>query len=244
MEPKVNYTIVGSFVVLLIIAIVMSILWLSAGITTTQHTLYQININESVAGLTVGAPVKYNGVEIGTVKNITLNSANPQEVEVLLNIKTGTPITEDTIASLDTQGITGIAYIALKNIGNNMRPLQALPGEPYPIIRTVPSLLVRLDTGLSKLTSNLNQVSNNIQTVLDSENQRSIKRILNNFDKLSASLVANTQQLPLLLQNSQNILNNLNHLTHNLTEISNEIKQNPTILIRGKTSAPLGPGEK
>jgi phospholipid/cholesterol/gamma-HCH transport system substrate-binding protein len=244
MESNVNYTVVGAFVLVLISAIVVATLWLSAGFNSITYTPYRVYMNESVTGLSVGAPVKYNGVEVGNVKNIDLNARNPQQVILLLNIKSGTPITQDTTATLDSQGITGIAYLALRSKGTNTQPLQTLPGQPYPVIKTVPSIFVRLDTALSQLTTNFNQVSNNIAAVLNSENQQAFKNTLNNLNKFTGTLATDSQQLHGILQSSQTAISNLNNATNNISELSIEIKQNPSVLIRGKTPQPLGPGEQ
>ncbi len=48
------------------------------------------------------------------------------------------------------------------------------------------------------------------------------------------------QTLPAVTQ----AVNNLNSVTNNLLDVSNEIKDNPSVLIRGKTPQRLGPGEK
>lgn len=258
MESNVNYTVVGAFTIALIAAIVIIILWLSAGLTETHYTTYRVYMNEAVTGLSIGGPVKYNGVDVGNVQDIDLNHNNPQQVELLLNIKVGTPITVDTTATLVTQGITGIAYIALISKGSSTTLLRARPGEKYPTIKTRPSLLLRLDTALSELTSNVNQMTTKIIEVLNPQNQQSIKQALINLDQLTNSLTQNSQQLNTVLHNTgkatqaftnqtipafNQTITNFNGISNNLLDISAEIKQNPSILIRGKTPQPLGPGE-
>lgn len=272
MESKINYTAVGAFVIALLTAIIIAIVWLSAGLSTEDYKSYLVYMNESVSGLSVDAPVKFNGVDVGSVKTITLNPKNPQRVRLLLDVKVGTPITNGTVATLSTQGLTGISYLGLKDTGNDKRPLRRPPGEPYPVIPTKPSLLLRLDIALTQLTTNLSQVSAHLNTLLDPTNQAAIKQTLINLNKLTTTLANNSQQLngilkntekatqqfPALLRSGQNtmqtlsnqtlpatnqVINNLDSVTDNFLELSNELKQNPSIIIRGKTSQPLGPGE-
>src|SRR3989338_5372216 len=106
MEPKINYTIVGLFVIILLSVLIFGIIWLSSGVSTKKYTIYQVNMNESVDGLTPEAPVEYNGVVVGDVENITLNKRNPQQVILLLHIEENTPVTENTVATLMVQGLT------------------------------------------------------------------------------------------------------------------------------------------
>lgn len=252
MEPNVNYTVVGAFTIALIAAIVLTIIWLSAGFTSEEYTPYLIYMNESVNGLSQDATVKYNGVDVGTIKSIELNPNNPQQVKLLVDIKVGTPITEDTVAMLDTQGITGLAYIDLKNMGPSKKPLPFLPNEEYPVIPTRPSIFVRIDTALSQLSTNMNLISQQVQILLSPENQRAFKHTLENLDQITQNTAKSTQQLPQVMQtfNTQTlpatneILQNVETITNNLTNLSRSLKQNPSVIIRGKTPQPLGPGEK
>ena len=90
------------------------VLWLaSGGAWQKKVDLYRAIEDESVAGLNLNAPVKYNGVDVGKVRAIELDHANPNRVNLLFAIERGTPIREDTIAVLKTQGLTGIAYVEL-----------------------------------------------------------------------------------------------------------------------------------
>ena len=73
METKVNYTIVGVFVLLLGGALFGVALWLSAGGQFQRdQQRYHAYFDESVAGLNRNAPVRYRGVEVGRVIDIKL----------------------------------------------------------------------------------------------------------------------------------------------------------------------------
>ena len=105
-----NYALVGAFVLALGAALIAGALWLAAGGASAQaYDLYLAIEDESVAGLNLNAPVKYNGVDVGKVKGIHLDPANPERVRLIFAIERGTPIKEDTVAVLKTQGLTGIA---------------------------------------------------------------------------------------------------------------------------------------
>ncbi len=273
MDTKVNYALVGMFVISLVAAIVLSIIWLSSGLRVQNYTTYQVDMQEAVTGLSIDATVEYNGVNVGTVKSIALNKQDPRSVKLILNVRDEAPITYGTVATLATRGLTGITYIALKDKGDDLRPLRALKHEKYPIIKTAPSLLLQLNTGLQKLTDSLSQVSLTFRKLLDDQNLASIKEILINLRETSATLAANdkklntifentsmaSRQLPELLRSSQRtlqafqmqtlprtdrIISNLDTITDNLSGLSAELQNNPSMLIRGKQPRALGPGEK
>src|SRR4029078_9913112 len=100
MDNEANYTIVGLFVIILTIAVVITIIWLSSGLKFTQYTNYVIYSKESVAGLNIDSPVEYNGVNVGTVKNISLDARDPRVVRLLVSLESNTRITHGTVATL------------------------------------------------------------------------------------------------------------------------------------------------
>lgn len=259
MDTNVNYTIVGAFVIVLMTAIVLTIIWLSSGFSVVPYTEYVIYSQESVSGLNQDASVEYNGVNVGSVEKIELNEADPHLVTVLLKIKTSTPITRGTVATLTSRGVTGVAFIALKDAGADSKPLLAEEGQPYPIIPTAPSLFMRFDLAFTKLTKNFQTIADSIHELLDKENLASIKSSLQHLDRLSGNLTKSSGQLTPLLKysisslktlNNQTLpatyrlLENLNDASRALNDVSVELKQNPSILIRGAAPAPLGPGER
>ena len=85
MTPKSSYVLVGLFVLLLGIAMIAGILWLSTGGPPEEHDFYLSYMTESVSGLNVDAPVTYKGVDVGRVRDIRLNPENPEEVRLLLD---------------------------------------------------------------------------------------------------------------------------------------------------------------
>lgn len=273
METNVSYTIVGMFVITLLAAIIFAIIWLSSGFSFEQYRTYLVYMQESVSGLSLDSPVEFNGVNVGTVKSIELNHKNPELVEVLLSINKDTPVTRGTVATLNSRGFTGIAYVALKDKSTDLRPLVKEHGESYPVIPSAPSLLMRLDTALTRLSKNIQHVSDSIQTLLNDQNQQSIKEILINLDRLTGNLADNNARLNTILENTAkasaqfapmlqssratiqmlelqtlpaayNLLTNLNDMTRSLSSLANDMKQNPSILIRGVAPQTPGPGER
>ncbi len=198
-ETKVNYTIVGLFVILLTIALVAGILWLSGSAKYRKtYDTYLAYMSESVSGLNLNAPVKYRGVEVGRVKRISLEYGELVRLE--LEIERGTPIKENTIAVLRVQGLTGIAQVELAGGNRDAASLKAKPGEEYPVIKTGPSLLTRLDTAVTDLLSSLNRISNSINAVLDDDNRRAFKSLVADMATLSATLAARKDSIDASMQ--------------------------------------------
>ncbi len=172
-------------------ALVAAALWLASGGALRKHyDLYLAIEDESVAGLNLNAPVKFNGVEVGKVRDITLDRANPERVRLLLAIERGTPIKQDTLAVLKTQGLTGIAYVELGGSTAESPPLRATAAEPYPVIQTKPSLSTRLENVLTTVLAKLDSTSSNIDAILSDENRKALSLTLANMAAVSQSIAA------------------------------------------------------
>ena len=186
-----NYALVGAFVLLLAITLIAGVLWIASGGTLQKKVDRYLAIEEeSVAGLNLNAPVKYNGVEVGKVSDIHLDPANPDRVRLIFEIERGTPIKADTLAVLKTQGLTGIAYVELSGGSPGALPLQASAPESYPVIRTKPSLSARLENVLTNVLAKLDRTSSNIDALLSEDNRAALKSTLADLAILSHAVAA------------------------------------------------------
>lgn len=229
METKVNYTIVGMFVTVLFAVIIIISLWLTTGLDTQNYKTYLVFMNESVAGLSIRAPVKYNGVTVGNVKSIKLNLKNPQQVILTLDIEPNIPITETTTAILMEQGITGIAYIGLAT-GEPAPLIKRRPGENFPVIPSRPSFLMRLDLIIQKLSDNLSKLSNRVNSLLNDQNLQAIHQTLQNLQKVSGSIAANSHDISeslkdfkVLTKNSADASKQLPHVMQSFQRLSEKM---------------------
>ena len=198
-----NFAIVGAFVLALGAALIAVALWLAAGGATRKaYNPYLALVDESVAGLNLNAPVKYNGVDVGKVRSIQLDPANPDRVRLIFAIERGTPIRQDTVAVLKTQGLTGIAYVELDGGAKESPPLLATPPEPYPVIRTKASLSARLENVLTSVLAKIDSTSSNIDAMLSTENRLAVTSALADIAVVSRTLAARKDTLDATLANA------------------------------------------
>jgi phospholipid/cholesterol/gamma-HCH transport system substrate-binding protein len=244
MEPKVNYILVGSFVAFLGAAVLVGILWLGKTDYRGSYDRYEAYMRESVAGLSVDSTVKYRGVDVGRVKSITLRPDNPEEVLLTLDIVRGTPVKTDTIAKLETQGLTGLATINLTGGSRDALSLQAQTGQAYPVIKTGPSLFFRLDEAVSRLLSeeglaqllvDLDFAAKGAAKVLDEDNRILLKRTIKDLSDVAQTVATHKTQIEQSLNGAARSADNLVKLTASLNE------QVPTLLAGlNKSVAALG----
>jgi phospholipid/cholesterol/gamma-HCH transport system substrate-binding protein len=204
MEPKVNYALVGLFLALLSGALLAGVLWLSKTDYRGVYDRYYTYMDESVSGLSTDSSVKYRGVDVGRVKEIILNPDNPEQVRLALDLVRGTPVKEDTVAVLETQGLTGISTVNLRGGSRAAPVLRTKPGETYPVIRSQPSFYAQLSNTFLRLTAeeklpalldNLNSLTQDARGLVDSQSRAEIKHILADLAQITRAVAAHRSEL-------------------------------------------------
>ncbi len=204
--------------------LVAGVLWLaSGGAWQKKYDSYLSTLDESVAGLNLNAPVKYNGVDVGKVRSIELDHDNPQRVNLMFAIERGTPIKEDTIAVLKTQGLTGIAYVELSGGTLGSPPLSAAEGSQYPVIRTKPSLSARLENVLTSVLAKLDSTSNSINSLLSDENQAAFKSALGDIATVARTVAARKDTINAGITHAGITLENTSQATAHMAAVVDRI---------------------
>ena len=226
MEEKVNFAVVGVFVLALGAALIAGVLWLSSGGAYRKaYDTYQTYMDESVSGLSRDAPVRYRGVEVGRVRRMALAAAHVEQVQLTLEIERGTPVKQDTVAVLRVQGLTGIAYVELSGGSQDSPELQARPGEAYPVIRSGPSLMVRLDSSITTLLTNVNRTSERLNALLDEDTRREFKQTLADLRVVSRTLAARSSTIDSSLANAARTLDNTARFSADLPRLVERIQK-------------------
>jgi phospholipid/cholesterol/gamma-HCH transport system substrate-binding protein len=157
MEMDKHYFFEGLFVIGLGVGIALFFVWLeNAG--HRDDVVYRINFGESVSGLALGDPVKFRGVNVGTVKAMALDPEDPRRVRVDVALGKETPVRTDTRASLRLKGLTGVVLIELNGGGPRAKALlDVTPAGQVPEIvaekSPLTSVLDQLPVVIAKLSA-------------------------------------------------------------------------------------------
>src|SRR5262250_2738154 len=95
METDRRYFLEGLFIVGFLVAAAFFFVWL-ANAGKSDDIVYRIRFAESVSGLALGDGVKYHGVDVGTVKAMRIDTADPRIVEVDVRLRKEAPVKTDT----------------------------------------------------------------------------------------------------------------------------------------------------
>jgi phospholipid/cholesterol/gamma-HCH transport system substrate-binding protein len=174
--------------------------------------------NTSVNGLLVGAPVKYQGVEIGKVSRISVQPGDLSAIRVDLEIAKDFPVRMDMTATMTYAGITGSKFIELAG-GSNASARRPAGGEIQPA------------RGLSEkaedIVGNIDEAVRRINDLLGDANQKRINLFLDNTEKsaavISGVLEAKQQNLSAAIDGIQKAAQDFGAVTENLRRITGDL---------------------
>src|SRR5258706_10090533 len=134
MESDKRYFVEGLFIIGFVLAAALFAVWLvHAG--HRDDVTYRIRFAESVSGMAEGDPVRFQGVDIGTVKSMAIDPEDPRLVPVDVRLRKETPVKTDTKASLKLKGITGVVFVELTGGSAEAKTLlAATPAGTIPVI--------------------------------------------------------------------------------------------------------------
>jgi phospholipid/cholesterol/gamma-HCH transport system substrate-binding protein len=183
MEIDRRYFMEGLFIIAFALAAALFAVWLGSP-GQRDDVLYRIHFPESVSGLTVGDPVKFRGVDAGTVKSIINDPDDPRLVQVDVRLRKNTPVKTDTRASLAIKGITGVIYIELSGGDKTAKPLLAV---------TPPDKVPEIPFQKSGLKAMLDELPKVVEKFMSIENQA--KKVVTDVGALTDKVKANPSLL-------------------------------------------------
>jgi phospholipid/cholesterol/gamma-HCH transport system substrate-binding protein len=198
-ESKSNHIVVGSFVLLLVAGLIAFIIWTVKSDVDSITKTYTVYFTGSVSGLNESGSVRYRGIPVGTITDIRIDPKNVDRVQVTLEISGDTPIKEDTVASVEMAGITGVSFVQIAGGTNQSPPLRAARGNKHPIIPSKQSGLQELFSNTPELINRVITLTDAATKLLDQRNRDSIASTLTNVDVLTGTLAANSGNIDLLI---------------------------------------------
>jgi phospholipid/cholesterol/gamma-HCH transport system substrate-binding protein len=199
MEREANYAAVGAFVLLVALATALFVYWYSGTREHHDYDRYEIYFTGSVSGLDKGASVRYLGVGVGRVYNIRIDPRDSGRVEVIVDIDSSTPISQQTVAELQLQGVTGLLYIDLLEDRDKRRAAPAIAGLKYPVIRSAPSRFDVFLSSLPELVAGANDVVKRANRLFDEDNLKAVTHALGNLENASRGLPQTVHDLNALV---------------------------------------------
>jgi phospholipid/cholesterol/gamma-HCH transport system substrate-binding protein len=226
MEIRASYMIVGAVVLALIAGLAGFAAWLVKSDIDQQSTAYAIYFEGSVTGLQQGSQVQYRGIPVGSIVGIGIDPSNVERVRVIAEIDENTPITKDTIATLELQGITGIAYVQLLGGTQDSAPLVLNDDDgDLPVIAARRSALERVFESTPDLLAQAVEIADRLTVFLNDDNLETLSSTLVNIETFSQSLAENKDNVGDVMTGMSETLSEIKQLSSDLRQVSGKLDE-------------------
>jgi phospholipid/cholesterol/gamma-HCH transport system substrate-binding protein len=217
METRANYALIGVLVIVATAFVAGFVLWLGQSEFQRDYKAYDI-VFEGPVSLEEGAAVRYIGVKVGEVARVRIDKADPSKVRAHIRVSRETPIKEDSTASIQLAGITGITFVQIS--AGTGRPLEARAGQPVPVIQSERTLVDQIVAGGAQALGRANLTFDGINKILTDENIASISTSIRNVETLTTKLAADDG----LISEASATLKNVNAASAAFEDASRELE--------------------
>lgn len=187
METQARFVLIGGFAMAGVLGILGFVLWFASVEVDRQFSYYQIDFQE-VAGLSTASVVRFNGFPVGQVVSMELAPDQSGRIRVRIEIDKETPVRTSTAATVESQGVTGVGFVALSTDDQTAPLLSEVSTEDVPSIPGERSTLQVLSQDAPKIVEETLEVARQLRQLLGEENQARITAIFENLDASSADL--------------------------------------------------------
>lgn len=188
MEIHARYIWVGLLTFIAILATIWYILWISASKDGASQSLYDIYFSQNIAGLQEGSAVLLRGVPVGRVMSIRFDPKHAEQVRVRIQVTSTAPVRQDSIATIEPQGITGLANIQITGGSPNSPYLRPFDSNDVPVITAGTSRFEEILSAVPNILVTTTTILNKINDVINESNINKIENILKNVDSTVENL--------------------------------------------------------
>jgi phospholipid/cholesterol/gamma-HCH transport system substrate-binding protein len=206
METRAHHLMIGSFAIGISVLTVLFLMWIGKFEFSRQYAVYMLRFEGSVSGLSKAADVLYNGIKVGEVTMLEIDPERPSHVIVYVQVERKAPVKTDSYASLETQGLTGVAAIQLAGGTKDAKPLVAKEGQDYPEIETRKSVFQQLFAGAPELINRGNAVLDRLTTFLNPGNQEKFGMTIQHVERLTNNLAKASDKFDSIASNLDKII--------------------------------------
>ena len=187
-------------------------------------------------GLEPGASVLFGGITAGKVTAVRPWTTDPTRIEILLEVKQGTPLNEGSVAKLGLTSIMNSASLSITTGSNNAKRLP--PGSSIPsqeaasideiagkmatVADNANSLIVQVQGELQGISGDARNLLANLNTITGPPTQQKVQAVLDHVNTLLATegpkIDRISDQLVSLSQHADDTIQNVNGTVTDIRE--------------------------
>jgi phospholipid/cholesterol/gamma-HCH transport system substrate-binding protein len=216
---------VGAFVLACFSILAFTLIYL-IGAQFSRDTVPYRTYLRYAGGLEPGASVLFGGISAGKVTAVRPSAADPTRIEILLEVKRGTPLNEKSVAKLGLVSIMNSASLSISTGSNDAKrlppgssipsqeaaSLDEIAGKMATVADNANTLIVQVQGELGGISADARTLLANLNTVTGKPNQKKIQAVLDHvnemlategpkIDRISDQVIALTQHADDTIQN-------------------------------------------
>jgi phospholipid/cholesterol/gamma-HCH transport system substrate-binding protein len=244
-EAKVGAFVLGCFSILAFT--IVYLMHAQFGGDTVPYRTYL----RYAGGLEPGASVLFGGINVGQVKYVRPGTSDPTKIEILFDVKQGTPINEKSVAKLGFVSLMNSATLSITTGSNDAKrlapgsaisskdaaSLDEIAGKMADVADNANTLIVQVQGELRDISGGAKSVLTNLNNVTGPPTQRKIQAALDQvngllanegpkIDRISDRLIALSQHADDTVQNMNGTISDVREpLRTDLAELQSTLQQ-------------------
>ena len=224
MQNDARYTLIGAFFLIVVTLGTLFLFWAARWSGDDARKQFDVVFEGTVSGLTEGAPVLFNGIRVGEVLDLSIDPKDPRNVLARISVEAVTPVKADTEITLEYQGLTGVASVALEGGSANLPPVQS-DGESIPLLTAKRSAVQDLLESARDIMGTVEKTAKRLDTML-AANEQIIGNTMQNLNTFSEALAKNSDQLETLVGDTSTAASEIAKLSKNLNGLIETNREN------------------
>ncbi|MEH6833075.1 MCE family protein [Falsihalocynthiibacter arcticus] len=184
METRANFVLIGAFTLAGLVGIMAFFLWFAQAELDRQFAYYDIRFS-SVSGLDNASDVRFSGLAVGQVVDVRLTPERDGTILVRIEVDAETPVRIDSVATVESQGVTGVSYIGIDAGTPSAALLMSGADGEIPEITAGRSALQSLSEDAPQLLERSLQIVDELGQMLGDDNKNRVEQILVNIEDAS-----------------------------------------------------------
>jgi phospholipid/cholesterol/gamma-HCH transport system substrate-binding protein len=246
---------VGAFVLGCLSILAFTLIYLISAQSGRDTVPYRTYLRYA-GGLEPGASVLFGGIDVGKVKTVQPWASDPTRIEILFDVKKGTPLNERCVARLGVVSVMSGPVLSITTGSNDARRLTAgspvssqetpsldeIAGKMTEVADNANDLITQVRGDLEGINSDVRSLLANLNTLTGKPNQQKFQAVLDNVDetlvaerpkieRLTDQLNSVAQHADVTIQNANGTITDARDpLRDDLTELQTTLQQTRSLL--------------
>jgi ABC-type transporter Mla subunit MlaD len=214
---------VGTFVIACLLLLGATVYYVGNDQWGRHATPYKTYLRYA-GGVAPGTDVLFGGIEAGRVTAVRSSSEDPTRIEILFEVKEGTPVNENSVAKLGSVSLMSSPALSLTTGSNDARRLKAgqvirseetvsvddMTRKLSTIADSAQGLITQVQSELKDISGDARTLLANLNDITDATNRRQVTRLLQGVNSLVATespkIDRITDQVLLLSHNADSVI--------------------------------------